>query len=236
MEDISIEDIREFISPYHGAQDIFAIGNICNNIYQGIRTTLKSKHILKILNINGFKNENKQIVLDEIKICLSQYDYSTVRSWKELYIFLKLYYSAIDGTLTDKLYLLDYCYNSNVIRRYLYYDAGFRCHFDEIRIREILKPTNNGIARHDMNELCYYCVPEIIYNKFNHIISRDIILLNKKIEKQKNNMVILDYIMNYERNITEKGVRNIVLDFIFPSLKKTILIQQEIKYKVLLEE
>lgn len=224
MEDISVEDICEFLAPYHNNLDIFAINNKCNNIYQNIQITLKNKPILNILNINGFKNENRQIILDEINRW-SLRKSSILRSWNEMFIFLKLYYNVIDGTLTDKLYLLNYCYDSSMIRFYMDYN---RFRFKGTTFREILNPK--------INVSPYYCVNEIIYNKLNNIISHDIILLNKKIEEQKNNMVILDYIMNNERNITEKGVRNIVLDFIFPSLKKTIPIHEEIKYKVLLEE
>jgi len=211
MEDISVEDICEFLAPYHNNQNIFAINDMCNNIYQNIQTTLKNKPILNILGINGFKNENRQIILDEINRW-SLRKSSISRSWNEMFIFLKLYYNAIDGTLTDKLYLLNYCYDSSMIRFYMCYN---RFRFKGTTIREILNPI--------VNVSPYYCVNEIIYNKLNNIISHDIILLNKKIEEQKNNMVILDYIMNNERNITEKGVRNIVLDFIFPSLKRTIL-------------
>ena len=34
MEDISVEDICEFLAPYHNNQNIFAINDKCNNIYQ----------------------------------------------------------------------------------------------------------------------------------------------------------------------------------------------------------
>ena len=218
------------------------LDEICNYINNRIKIIPNSLKLLNMIELDSFVDDrNINNILREINfLTVKSKRSTTIFREKNILEFLRLYYDSYKGTLIDKLLLFEYCLSKDIFKNYIYDFGRYDSTSNRILIQNILNNYvnrgRNNVSITDLSILVANCESKILYKRYIAILERDISILKTMIEKQKNDKIELKYKLYYEYFITEKGICKMIVDYAFPSLDKTIMLEQITSYKVLLED